>query len=440
MKTDSPVELNPGFEGTIGRPRIVLIVVALVLLIAFGFFVHGVDKLDARKLVKKEGTLTRKIDDIEKPAPTTTTPQFAQHDPAVAPIITTIAVEEEPEFVINEEVSVNLFTLEFTDIREDPDNLILAEESDNIVTDVLTSESSSPSNLSPHAIARKAFLKRYYADRTNNKFTRTSPPPEKVEVSPDNTAGRNEINDILGNIQTPPPPLLPVDTPDDIQRYDLQNAVADKVAFASTTQGGIYNKQPPHSALSPLILRQGTILPFILERRANSDLPGHLQAMIPDDIYDSVQNLALLIPKGSRVVLEYNPNIRFGQQRLQMSARRLLLPNHTSVLLDGATVYDGYGQSGLGEPDIKINNHYDELLKSGLLSGLLNYATNSVEQEAGNDILGSLAESLGESTETAGEIILRRTLDRQPTLTAEIGTTGFILLTRDLILPPYYQN
>lgn len=443
MKTESAINLNESnMEGTIGRPRIAMIFIGLIVLILFGFFIHGVQNLDSRSTPGTGGILTRKTDTSKKEVGTESLlPEYAQFDSAEAPdAIVTVSTENETETEQSTLQPEDLLSENIDDYRADPEELLISEAEENIIADAIVAEPRTTAAESPQLAARQAFLKQYYSNLTNNQSSETPPPPalSDAEVSIDGT-NQPPINDILSKISNQPAPILPQNIPEDIQRYNFQNALEDKHAFVSNTQGGIYNSEPPHSAPTPLILRQGTIIPFILERTANSDLPGHIQAIIPDDIYDSIRNLLLLIPKGSRFVFAYNSNVRFGQERLQIAARRLLLPNQTSVLLDGATVYDAHGQSGLGEPDIKIDNHYDKLLQSGLIAGLLTYGTNSLGQNSNEDLIGSLAESLGQSTETAGEIILRRTLDKQPTLIAEIGTTGFVLLTRDLILPPYHQ-
>ena len=177
-------------------------------------------------------------------------------------------------------------------------------------------------------------------------------------------------------------------------------------------------------------------MPVIIDRAINTDEPGATSGLVQKDIYDSIKNRYLLIPRGSRVMLSYNAQIRPKQKRLQLRADRILFPTNSSIQLDGNYIGDEHGAIGIAEPEIHIDNHYDELFKT--------YASGSVVNTL-LDKLGGVANFLGESGgPSAKDIILSQTvmndLALKPTITVRPGTIIYIILTKDLILEPYQKT
>jgi type IV secretory pathway VirB10-like protein len=95
------------------------------------------------------------------------------------------------------------------------------------------------------------------------------------------------------------------------------------------------------------VILQGTIIPAVLLTEINSELPGPLSAQVTQDVWDSIDSRYLLIPRGSRLVGEYNSDVRPGQERVLAAFSRLIFPSGASVDLLGTPAADAQGRSGL---------------------------------------------------------------------------------------------
>jgi type IV secretion system protein VirB10 len=186
---------------------------------------------------------------------------------------------------------------------------------------------------------------------------------------------------------------------------------------------------------SPDILQAGSVIPAALLTGIRSDLPGLVTAQVTENVYDSPTGTILLIPQGARLIGAYNSQIAFGQSRVQLVWTRLIMPNGASILLDNQPAADPAGYAGLHD---RVDNHWGMLFKAALLSTLL-----SVGTEAGTNTNNafSLAQALrqgaSQSINQIGEQVVGRSLGIQPTLTIRPGYPVRVMVTRDLVLPPY---
>ena len=110
-----------------------------------------------------------------------------------------------------------------------------------------------------------------------------------------------------------------------------------------------------------------------------------------------------------------------------------------SLDLDRMVGTDASGESGLTD---RVNNHTGKLLMAGLLSTLFGVGANAASAGGGdnNDIAFAIRESAGRSVESAGDKIVSRQLDVQPTITVRPGARVRVLVSRDLVLPPASEN
>lgn len=116
-------------------------------------------------------------------------------------------------------------------------------------------------------------------------------------------------------------------------------------------------------------LMAGTYLHAVLKTSINSDLPGNLQAVIANNIYDSRTGTHLLIPAGTRLLGEYNSQVTYGQERVQAVFNRLIRPDLTSITLSNPQGINGDGITGLSGD---VNNHWGRVIGSALLVSLFN--------------------------------------------------------------------
>ncbi|MCA3088375.1 MAG: TrbI/VirB10 family protein [Rhodocyclaceae bacterium] len=128
----------------------------------------------------------------------------------------------------------------------------------------------------------------------------------------------------------------------------------------------------PYSALRPAaagpVVLEGTVIPAVLLTEINSDLPGTLVAQVTQDIWDSVHGRRLLVPKGSRLVGDYNSDVRPGQERVLAAFRRLILPDGSSIDLLGTQATDAQGRSGMHD---RVDRHFWTMFGSSFIVAAL---------------------------------------------------------------------
>ena len=182
------------------------------------------------------------------------------------------------------------------------------------------------------------------------------------------------------------------------------------------------------------LLDEGTVIETMLLNRLNGELVGPVIAQISLDVY-SKSGLALLIPKGSRVLGEAKAVSSLDQQRLEVMFHRVILPNGVWISLDKARGLDQIGETGLVS---NVNHHYMQIFGVSAALGLIGGLTE-IGNSAGigyNPITGFRAgatERMGESAEQ----VLAKYLNRLPTITVREGSRIKILLTQDLEIKAY---
>ena len=113
----------------------------------------------------------------------------------------------------------------------------------------------------------------------------------------------------------------------------------------------------------------------------------------------------------------------------------MIFPDGRSIDLDRMIGTDAGGQSGFAD---RVNNHTGKLLIAGLLSTLFGVGANAATAGGDNaNIAFAIRESAGRSVESAGDKIVSRQLDVQPTITIRPGARVRVLLNRDLLLVPW---
>ena len=197
------------------------------------------------------------------------------------------------------------------------------------------------------------------------------------------------------------------------------------------------------AAASPYIVLQGTVIPAVLISEINSDLPGSLTAQVTIDVYDSIRGDHLLIPKGSRLIGQYNNDLRLGQERVMAAFRRIILPNGTYVDLQGMGISDAQGQSGVTGD---VNNHFWKMFGPSLFSASLAWLFQ--RNEGSTTVVVNTGSSQGQTYQSAaGQILVdttKKITDRagnlQPTITIQQGYRFNIIASRDIVLNPYSRN
>ncbi|PHS38843.1 MAG: conjugal transfer protein TraI [Robiginitomaculum sp.] len=214
------------------------------------------------------------------------------------------------------------------------------------------------------------------------------------------------------------------------------NKQESKLAFLESEAGDIYNSHSLQTPRSPYQVMAGTLISASLVTGLNSDLPGQVIGQVTENVYDSVSGEYLLIPQGARLMGRYDSVIAFGQRRALVVWTRLIFPNGNSIGLDNLPTTDGQGYAGLKD---KVDKHTWQFIKGAALSSLL-----SIGSELASDDQGRLTRALqnaGQDTANiAGQRIIDRNLNVQPTLKVRPGWRFNVIVSRDLILKPYPEH
>jgi type IV secretion system protein VirB10 len=222
--------------------------------------------------------------------------------------------------------------------------------------------------------------------------------------------------------------------PSSVMQGSDRNSQRDKQAFLeSGPDGGIYNKHAMQLPASPYQLLAGTVIAASLITGLNSDLPGTVIAQITEHAYDSVTGSHLLIPQGSRLIGKYDSQIAFGQNRAIVVWQRIIRPDGSSIVIDNLPGTDEAGYSGITD---RVNYHTGALIKGIALSSLLGIGTELTFGENESDIVEAVRESTQQSAHQAGQSLVQRSLDIQPTITVRPGWPVRIIVHRTLSCRP----
>lgn len=169
----------------------------------------------------------------------------------------------------------------------------------------------------------------------------------------------------------------------------------------------------------------------------NSDHPGTAALVVENDVYDSLGNGCLMIPKGSTIVAPYSSDIQPGQESILVAGTELRLPNGKHVPLFGAQGADPDGTAGFSGD---VNNHFLRIYGTSFLTAILlgafdrSSTTATTSNSFGVTQVGSTA---GQVAANTAQSVLSRYQNIPPTITVPPGQRFMIKVNRDITLEPY---
>ena len=177
--------------------------------------------------------------------------------------------------------------------------------------------------------------------------------------------------------------------------------------------------------------------------RRRGGLPRRL-GQVRENVYDSDTGEHLLIPQGTRLVGLYDHRIVYGQERVLITWKRLILPDGSSLSLkDGMPGTDALGAAGFHD---EVNNHYLRIFGNALLLSVISagvqlrqvpdFGRDFRGPSAGNLLGAAVGQQLGS---TAAEFI-RRGMTVAPTLEIRPGYPFNVMVTQDVIFPGPYKE
>ena len=237
----------------------------------------------------------------------------------------------------------------------------------------------------------------------------------------------------------PPPPVNTVESAIERPKLALDadrdpNAQQRKIDFiGASDRGGDSNPHALTAPSSPNMLSAGSIIAASLITGLRADLPGLVIAQVTERVYDSATGRILLIPQGSRLIGSYDSVVAYGQHRALVVWQRIILPDGSSLALDNVPATDPSGYAGFAD---KVDFHTWSLLKGVVLSTILGVGSN-LTFSGESDLVQAIRESTQQNVSRAGDQLVSKNLQVQPTITIRPGTPVRLVVHRDLILAPW---
>lgn len=269
--------------------------------------------------------------------------------------------------------------------------------------------------------------------RTNNTFD--SVQAAKTDLPSDLQADEAALSSVM------PESVAAMAAPIGSNQLIPESQAASNIQIKEANNPAVLNSQLQNPQ-SPFIIQAGTLIPGILMTGIYSDLPGPIIAQVRSPVYDSVSGKHLLIPQGTKLMGVYDTQIAYGQERLLVVWKRLMLPNGQSLDLPSMPGVDVSGTAGFYD---HTNHHYAKLLGSAALTSVLGagVAFNpSSHQEAKEsfDPLSVISKSMSESVIQTGLKLTEKNMDLRPTVEIRPGYHFQLVVTQDLVFDGAYRT
>jgi type IV secretory pathway VirB10-like protein len=201
-------------------------------------------------------------------------------------------------------------------------------------------------------------------------------------------------------------------------------AKANAQGLAQTISGEERNTSSAGRVGNPAFtVTEGTVLAGTLETAINSDLPGHVRAIVSRNV-SSFDGSRILIPKGSRLVGQYQSDLAVGQKRTFIIWERLIRPDGVTIALASPGT-DSLGRAGVTG---KVDSHFMRRFGAALLLSVIDAGSRAISASSGNVII---AGGTGGAASAAGAG-LQNDVNIPPTIKVAQGTAIRIFLNRDL--------
>ena len=202
------------------------------------------------------------------------------------------------------------------------------------------------------------------------------------------------------------------------------------------------NVEVTQGRIGPYDLVAGTVVPITIVTGINTDLPGEVVGLVRQNVYDTLTGRNILIPKGSRLMANYNNSVAFGQKSVQIAWNQLITPDGYVFTLPGFQGVTGEGYAGVQD---KYNNHFWEILGGAFLGSIINISTGYVRDQATaadslygtGDVIELLTTGVIDETENIAEDWIERIIDQQPTITIRPGHQTQLLVNQTINLRRY---
>ena len=167
---------------------------------------------------------------------------------------------------------------------------------------------------------------------------------------------------------------------------------------------------------------QGTLIKAVLETPIDSTRPGLARAMVSRDVL-SFDGRSVLIPRGSRVIGEFQADATPGQKRALILWTQLIRSDGVTMALTSPTA-DVLGRGGVRG---RVNSHFFERFGGAIFQSILTVGVNSATQSDSNSVVVALPGAVGQM----GQGVAGAT-DVRPTISIRQGESITIFVAHPL--------
>jgi type IV secretion system protein VirB10 len=166
---------------------------------------------------------------------------------------------------------------------------------------------------------------------------------------------------------------------------------------------------------------QGYLIQAVLETGFDSTKPGYARAVVSRDVR-GFDGKNILIPRGSRLIGEYQSVVAPGQNRAVISWTRLIRPDGMTIAMDSPAV-DTVGRGGVAA---SVNTHFFARLGDALLQTTVQIGSAIGMRAVTNPVVVIPTNA----TATAAQVVPANSY--APTLTVPAGKSISIFVAHDL--------
>lgn len=200
-------------------------------------------------------------------------------------------------------------------------------------------------------------------------------------------------------------------------------------------------------------IAQGRVIQAVTESAINTELPAPVRAIVSRDVFAEAGTTPL-IPKGSRLIGQYNTDLLGGQSRVYLRWTRVIRPDGVDVMIDSPLV-DQIGQAGIGgQVDSKFQQIFSRAVLASVVTISMALASDEVtgggQTSTTNSAIGGTTQSGdGATTATVNALnrlgsttdsFLQRYMNLRPTILVDQGTPVNVFVNRDLVFPTEYSG
>lgn len=171
-------------------------------------------------------------------------------------------------------------------------------------------------------------------------------------------------------------------------------------------------------------ITQGSIIQAILETALDSTRPGLARAIVSRDVR-GFDGSRVLVPRGSRLIGEYQSDVSAGQNRALVVWMRLIRPDGITINLQSPAA-DALGRAGIRG---KVNSHFFQRFGGAILQSALDIGVGVATRDIAG---GTVIVGLPGSAMALPRVDPNATADVKPTVTVKQGASVSVFVARDL--------